>query len=59
MSEKSIEPKRYCLNAGDVVPECEKSEDGCHDYVETSGRNCWHVNKCQKCGIIMEYDSSD
>ena len=55
------EPKTYNLNAGEVIPECNDGKE--HMWVKmvwpAASGSGWHVYKCAKCGIIVEYDTSD
>lgn len=62
METATESPRSYCLNAGQRPPEtC--TDGGTHDwrYVSRPEGNWsgWHVERCQKCGIRQEYDTSD
>jgi hypothetical protein len=52
----------YILNEGDKVPAC-TTKDGEHQFVvqkrPANFQSGWHEDKCEICGVVIGYDTSD
>lgn len=50
----------YLLNCGAQPPECKEGKHVwkrvCSPGASSSG---WYKEKCEKCGVMIEYDTSD